>query len=50
MWKSIRTADPKGSIRLSLPSIRPPIRTENPIPKEMDHRKIGIRVPMMHEV
>jgi hypothetical protein len=30
--------------------VRPPIRTENPIPKEMDHREIAVRVPMMHEV
>ena len=47
---SIRTADPKGSIRLSLPSIRPSISTEDPIPEEMDHRKIAVRVPVMNEV
>ena len=26
------------------------IGTENPIPKEMDHRKITVRVPVMNEV
>jgi hypothetical protein len=43
------TADPKGSIRLSLSS-RPSIGTENPIPEEMDHREIAVRVPVMNEV
>ena len=38
------------SIRLSLRSIRPSISTENPIPEEMDHREIAVRVPMMNEV
>ena len=44
------TADPKGSICPSLFSIRPSISTENPIPEEMDHREIAVRVPMMNEV
>src|SRR6266852_5161518 len=48
--KSARTAGPKGSIRLSLSSIRPSISTENPIPEEMDHREIAVRVPVMNEV
>jgi hypothetical protein len=43
-------ADPKGSIRLSLSSVRPSIGTENPIPEKMDHRKIAVRVPVMNEV
>jgi hypothetical protein len=47
---SSRTADPKGSIRLSLFSIRPSISTEDFIPEEMDNRKIAVRVPMMNEV
>ena len=38
------------SIRLSLRSIRPSIGTENPIPEEMDHREIAVRVPVMNEV
>jgi hypothetical protein len=41
---------PKGSIRLSLSSIRPSIGTENPIPEEMNHREIAVRVPVMNEV
>jgi hypothetical protein len=48
--KSAQTADPKGSIRQSLSSIRPSIGTENLIPEEMDHREIGVRVPVMNEV
>jgi hypothetical protein len=44
------TISPKGSIRLSLCSIRPSIGTENPIPEEMDHREIAVRVPMMNEM
>src|SRR5712691_10758736 len=44
------TANPKGSIRLSLRSIRPSIGTENPIPEEMDHREIAVRVPVMNEM
>jgi hypothetical protein len=43
-------SQPKGSVRLSLSSIRPSIGTENPIPEEMDHREIAVRVPMMNEV
>jgi hypothetical protein len=31
-------------------SIRPSIGTENPIPEEMDHREIAVRVPVMNEV
>src|SRR5262249_37485 len=31
-------------------SIRPSIGTENPIPEEMDHREIAVRVPMMNEM
>ena len=31
-------------------SIRPSIGTENPIPEEMDHRVIAVRVPVMNEV
>jgi hypothetical protein len=49
-WKSARIADPKGSIRLSLSSIRASIGTENPVPKEMDHREITVRVPVMDEM
>src|SRR6185295_12417028 len=48
--KSAWTASPKGSIPLSLRSIRPSIGTENPIPEEMDHRKIAVRVPVMNEM
>src|SRR5256885_2491102 len=48
--KSAWTASPKGSIRLSLSSIRPSIGTEDPIPEEMDHREIAVRVPVMNEV
>ena len=40
----------RGSIRLSLRSIRPSIGTENPIPEEMDHREIAVRVPVMNEM
>jgi len=35
---------------MSPSSIRPSIGTENPIPEEMDHRKIAVRVPMMNKV
>jgi hypothetical protein len=50
-WKnSAGTAGPKGPIRLSLSNIRPSIGTENPIPEEMDHREIAVRVPVMNEV
>src|SRR5262249_33947209 len=38
------------SIRLSLRSIRPSIGTEDPIPEEMDHREIAVRVPVMNEM
>jgi hypothetical protein len=48
--KSAWTASPKGSIPLNLHSIRPSIGTENPIPEEMDHREIAVRVPVMNEV
>ena len=48
--KSARTASSKGSIRLSLRSIRASIGTENPIPEEMDHREIAVRVPVMNEM
>jgi hypothetical protein len=37
-------------IRLSLSSIRPSIGTKNPIPEEMDHREIAVRVPVMNEM
>ena len=40
----------RSSIPLSLHSIRPSIGTENPIPEEMDHREIAVRVPVMNEV
>jgi hypothetical protein len=48
--KSTRTADPNGSIRPSLSGIQPSVGTENPIPEEMDHRKIAVRVVVMNEV
>jgi hypothetical protein len=35
---------------MSPSSIRPSIGTDNPIPEEMDHREIAVRVPMMNEV
>jgi hypothetical protein len=38
------------SIRLHLSSIRPSIGTKNPIPEEMDHREIAVRVPVMNEM
>src|SRR5437660_6463271 len=41
---------PKGSIRLSLSSIRPSIGTKNPIPEGMDQREIAVRVPVMNEM
>ncbi len=40
----------QDSIRLSLSSIRPSIGTKNPIPEEMDHREIAVRVPVMNEM
>jgi len=40
----------EGFIRLSLRSIRSSIGTENPVPEEMDHREIAVRVPVMNEV
>jgi len=33
-----------------LSSVRPSIGAENPIPEEMDHREIAVRVPVMNEV
>ena len=48
--KSVRTADPKAPIRLSLSSIRPSIGADDPIPEEMDYREIAIRVAVMDEV
>ena len=41
---------PLWAIRMRPSSIRPSIGTENPIPEEMDHREIAVRVPMMNEV
>src|SRR5947207_15336680 len=41
---------PKGSIRLSPSTIRPSIGTKTPIPEEMDHREIAVRVPVMNEM
>ena len=41
---------PLWDIRLSLSSIRPSICTENPIPEEMAHCEIAVRMPMMNEV
>src|SRR5258708_3242847 len=38
------------SLLSTKPSIRPSIGTENPIPEEMDHREIAVRVPVMNEV
>jgi hypothetical protein len=48
--KSGWAANSKGSIRLNLSSIRPSIGTKNPIPEEMDHREIAVRVPVMNEM
>src|SRR5262245_32573089 len=48
--KSGWAANSKGSIRLSLSSIRTSIGTKNPIPEEMDHREIAVRVPVMNEM
>src|SRR5271165_3934223 len=48
--KSAGSTGPKGSICLSLSSIRPSISAENPIPEEMDHREIAVRVLVMNEV
>ena len=41
---------PLWDIRLSLSSIRHSIGAENPIPEEMDHCEIAVRMPMMNEV
>jgi len=50
-WKkSAGAAGLKGSINLSLSSIRPSIGTENSIPEKMDYRKIAVLVPVMNEV
>jgi hypothetical protein len=38
------------SNRLSLSNIRTSICSENPIPKEMDHPEIAVRVAMMDKV
>ena len=38
------------SLLSTKPSIRSSIGTENPIPEEMDHREIAVRVPVMNEV
>src|SRR5216683_6496099 len=38
------------SLLSTKPSIRPSIGTENPIPEEMDHREIAVRVPVMNEM
>ena len=35
---------------LSLCSTRPSIGAEDPIPEEMDHREIAVRVPVMNEM
>jgi hypothetical protein len=35
---------------LALSSFRLSIGTKNPIPEEMDHREIAVRVPVMNEV
>src|ERR1700693_4967210 len=43
-----RLPGPSGTGRAS-PS-RSSIGTENPIPEEMDHREIAVRVPVMNEV
>ena len=48
--KRLQTIGPKESIRLSLSSIRHSIGAENPIPEEMDHREIAVRMPVMNEV
>ena len=48
--KSARTTGPKSSIRLSLSSIRHSIGAEEPIPEEVNHSKIAVRVPVMNEV
>ena len=50
-WKkSAGAAGLKGSINLSLSSIRPSIGTENSIPEKMDYRKITVRVPVMDKM
>src|SRR6476660_6383032 len=48
--KSGWAANSKGSICLRLSSIRPSMGTKNPIPEEMDHREIAVRVPVMNEM
>ena len=35
---------------MSPSSIRPSIGTEDPIPEEMDHREIAVRMPVMNKV
>jgi hypothetical protein len=49
-WASTRVGILCGAIQMSPSSIRPSIGTENPIPEEMYHREIAVRVPMMNEV
>ena len=39
-----------GSGEGSVAGLCSSIGTENSIPEEMDHREIGVRVPVMHEV
>jgi hypothetical protein len=46
--KSAQTPDPTGSTSDS--GIRPSIGTEKPIPEEIDHREIAVRMPVMNEV
>ena len=45
-----RTGLDRKTARLSLSSVRASIGTEDPIPEEMDHREIAVRVPVMNEV
>ena len=40
----------RKTARLGLSSVRASIGTEDPIPEEMDHREIAVRVPVMNEV
>jgi hypothetical protein len=52
-WKDMRWESPRGMMSIdseSLFRIRPSIGAENPIPEEMDHREIAVRVPVMNEV
>ena len=46
----VRGAGIDAPHRPGLCSIRPSIGTENFVPEEMDHREIGVRVPVMNEV